>query len=33
LRSKIYQAAMNLISKKDPAAPVSISEKQEPKPA
>ena len=32
LRSKLYQAAMNLISKKDSLAPVSISEKQEPKP-
>jgi small-conductance mechanosensitive channel len=31
LRSQLYQAAMNLISKKD--APVSISEKQDPKPA
>src|SRR5579864_9149696 len=33
LRSKLYQAAMNLISKKDSLAPVSISEKQDPKPA
>src|SRR5689334_9288142 len=32
LRSKLYQAAMNLISKKDSLAPVSISEKQDPKP-
>ena len=33
LRSKLYQAAMNLISKKDSLAPVTISEKQDPKPA
>ena len=33
LRSKLYQAAMNLISKKDSLAPISISEKQDPKPA
>ena len=33
LRSKLYQAAMNLISKKDSLAPMSISEKQDPKPA
>ena len=33
LRSKLYQAAMNLISKKDAQQPVSISEKQDPKPA
>src|SRR2546425_6043422 len=33
LRSKLYQAAMNLISKKDAQEPVSISEKQDPKPA
>ncbi|HUD66127.1 MAG TPA: mechanosensitive ion channel domain-containing protein [Candidatus Sulfotelmatobacter sp.] len=33
LRSKLYQAAMNLISKKDSPTPVSISEKQDPKPA
>jgi small-conductance mechanosensitive channel len=33
LRSKLYQAAMNLISRKDSLAPVSISEKQDPKPA
>jgi small-conductance mechanosensitive channel len=33
LRSKLYQAAMNLISKKDSLAPVSISETQDPKPA
>ncbi len=33
LRSKLYQAAMNLISKKDSLEPVSISEKQDPKPA
>ena len=33
LRSKLYQAAMNLISKKDSLAPVSIAEKQDPKPA
>jgi small-conductance mechanosensitive channel len=33
LRSKLYQAAMNLISKKDGQEPVSISEKQDPKPA
>src|SRR5437762_7462415 len=32
LRSKLYQVAMNLISKKDSLAHVSISEKQEPKP-
>jgi len=30
LRSKLYQAAMNLISKKDSLEPVSISEKQDP---
>src|SRR5947199_1315435 len=30
LRSKLYQAAMNLISKKDAQQPVSISEKQDP---
>jgi small-conductance mechanosensitive channel len=33
LRSKLYQAAMNLISKKDTQEPVSISEKQDPQPA
>jgi small-conductance mechanosensitive channel len=33
LRSKLYQAAMNLISKKDAQQPVSISERQDPKPA
>jgi small-conductance mechanosensitive channel len=33
LRSKLYQAAMNLISKKDAQESVSISEKQDPKPA
>ena len=33
LRSKLYQAAMNLISKKDSLAPVSISENPDPKPA
>ena len=33
LRSKVYQAAMNLISKKDAPQPVSVSEKQDPKPA
>jgi small-conductance mechanosensitive channel len=33
LRSRLYQAAMNLISKKDSQEPVSISEKQDPKPA
>jgi small-conductance mechanosensitive channel len=33
LRSKLYEAAMNLISKKDAQAPVSISEKQDPQPA
>jgi hypothetical protein len=33
LRSKLYQAAMNLISKKDAQGSVSISEKQDPKPA
>jgi small-conductance mechanosensitive channel len=33
LRSKLYQAAMNLISKKDSLAPLSITEKQDPKPA
>jgi small-conductance mechanosensitive channel len=33
LRSKLYQAAMNLISKKDAQQSVSISEKQDPKPA
>jgi small-conductance mechanosensitive channel len=33
LRSKLYQAAMNLISKKNGEEPVSISEKQDPKPA
>src|SRR5256885_6887536 len=33
LRSRLYQAAMNLISKKDSLAPVSIAEKQDPKPA
>jgi len=32
LRSKLYQAAMNSISKKDSLAPVSISKKQDPKP-
>jgi small-conductance mechanosensitive channel len=32
LRSKLYQAAMNLISKKDSLAPVSISQKQDLKP-
>jgi small-conductance mechanosensitive channel len=33
LRSKLYQAAMNLISKKDGEEPVSISDKKDPKPA
>jgi small-conductance mechanosensitive channel len=33
LRSKLYQAAMNLISKKDAQESVSVSEKQDPKPA
>lgn len=33
LRSKLYQAAMNLISKKDAQEPASLSEKQYPKPA
>jgi small-conductance mechanosensitive channel len=33
LRSKLYQAAMNLISKKDAQEPVAISEKQDPRPA
>jgi small-conductance mechanosensitive channel len=33
LRSKLYQAAMNLISKKDSLAPVPISESPDPKPA
>jgi small-conductance mechanosensitive channel len=33
LRSKLYQAAMALISKKDGQEPLSISEKQDPKPA
>jgi len=33
LRSRLYQAAMNLISKKDGQEPLSISEKQDPKPA
>src|SRR5438552_16654874 len=33
LRSKLYQAAMNLISKKDAQQPVSISEKQDTQPA
>ena len=33
LRSKLYQAAMELISKKDKQEPVSISEKPDPKPA
>ena len=33
VRSKLYQAAMNLISKKDAQEPVSISEKQDPQPA
>jgi small-conductance mechanosensitive channel len=33
MRSKLYQAAMNLISRKDAKEPVSVSEKQEPKPA
>src|ERR1039457_2285539 len=33
LRSKLYQAAINLISKKNSLAPVSMSEKQDPKPA
>ena len=33
LRSKLYQAAMDLISKKDGKEPLSISEKQDPKPA
>src|SRR6266849_2422105 len=33
LRSRLYQAAMNLISKKDALEPVSISEKQGPQPA
>jgi small-conductance mechanosensitive channel len=33
LRSKLYQAAMNLISKKDAEQSMSIAEKQDPKPA
>jgi small-conductance mechanosensitive channel len=33
LRSKLYQAAMNLISKKDAQEPMSISAKQDPQPA
>jgi small-conductance mechanosensitive channel len=33
LRSKLYQAAMNSISKKDEKEPVSVSEKPDPKPA
>jgi len=33
LRSKLYQAAMNLISKKDAEQSMSIPEKQDPKPA
>ncbi len=33
LRTKLYQAAMSLITRKDEQEPVSISEKQEPKPA
>jgi len=33
LRSRLYQAAMNLISKKEAQEPVSMSEKQDPKPA
>jgi small-conductance mechanosensitive channel len=33
LRSRLYQAAMNLISKKDAQEPASISERQDPKPA
>ena len=33
MRSKLYQAAMNLISKKDAKEAVSLSEKQDPKPA
>jgi small-conductance mechanosensitive channel len=33
MRSKLYQAAMNLISKKNGQEPLSISEKQDPKPA
>jgi small-conductance mechanosensitive channel len=33
MRSKVYQAAMNLISNKNAQEPVSISEKQDPKPA
>ena len=33
LRAKLYQAAMNLISKKDAQQPVSISEKQDTQPA
>jgi len=33
LRTKLYQAAMNLISKKDAQEPVSISGKPDPKPA
>jgi hypothetical protein len=31
MRSKLYQAAMNLISKKDAQEPVSVSEKHDPK--
>ena len=33
LRSKLYEAAMNLISKKHAQEPVSVSEKRDPKPA
>ena len=33
VRSKLYQAAMNLISKKGAQEPVSISEKQDSQPA
>jgi small-conductance mechanosensitive channel len=33
LRSRLYQAAMDLISKKDGKEPLSIAEKQDPKPA
>jgi hypothetical protein len=31
MRSRLYQAAVNLISKKDVQGPVSVSEKPEPK--
>ncbi len=33
LRTKLYEAAMNLITKKDGQEPMTITEKQEPKPA